>query len=109
MRAGRIKHPMTIQRPVDTTGADGVVTQAWRTVAEVWASKLPVGTRESIFALDTLSTSEQVEIDIREAAYLDLSPACRFVHGAKTYEIVQVILDDVRDRSWRCLCQRRVL
>jgi head-tail adaptor len=100
---------MTIQRPVDATGADGVVTQTWQDAASVWAAKLPVGTRESVFALDTMTTSEQVEIDIREDAFPNLTPACRFVHGAKTYEIAQVILDDTRDRSWRCSCQRRVL
>lgn len=100
---------MTLQKPVDTTGADGVVTQTWQTFAEVWAGKIPVGTRESMFANDSMSTSEQVEISIRRKACPDLTPAYRFVYGSLIYEIAQVVLDDQREQSWRCLCQRRAL
>ncbi len=109
MRAGRLKHPMTLQRPKETAGADGVVVTTWERVADVWAGKLPLGTRESIFAVDSMSTGEQAEIQIRRETWPDLTPAYRFLDGSQVYEIVQVVLDDQRDQVWRCLCNRRAL
>jgi len=109
MRAGTMRYRLKLQKPADSAASEGVVTQSWQTVGTVWCDIIPMGTRESIFALDAMSTEEQLEVRIRKSTYPDLTPACRFTStdGTKVYQISQVIADDTRNHTWSCSCQRR--
>lgn len=51
LAAGRLRHRVRIEQPVDTRDPDtgGVIT-AWQLVAEVWAAIEPLSTREFIQA-----------------------------------------------------------
>lgn len=111
MRAGRMRDRLKLQRPVTTTGADGVVVSSWHDVGTIYCQLIPIGSRESTFALDSISTQEQVEVVMRLLVYPDLTTECRFVStdNAKVYEIAQCIKDNVRDQVWRCQCSRRQL
>ena len=111
MRAGRLRHRVTIQSQAQTAGADGAVVVTWATAAVVWARITPIDSRESIFAGQTMSEDVAVEIMVRLASFVSLSPAHRFVteDGTTAYEIESIVEDDEREHSYRCACRRRAL
>jgi head-tail adaptor len=46
MRAGAMRHPITIESATETHGSDGSVIQTWHTFATVWASIEPLVGKE---------------------------------------------------------------
>ncbi len=76
MRAGKLRHRLAIQEPVETRDDHGGITRTWSTVATVWGSIETLTGRE-------LYEAQQVEaratVRIRIRSYSGLSPLHRLV------------------------------
>lgn len=105
MRAGTLRHRLTIERPEpsrDTTG-DEIVT--WVRVAEVWASIEPLGGREAQTS-DQIMAGLDTRITVRWAPRLDAVAAkWRLRHASLSapvvYDVVSIEHLWLRQRELR--------
>lgn len=95
MRAGRLRHKVTIQRPVQARG-DWGATKTWETYQEVFASIEPLRARESEQA-DRFSSEVTGTIVIRRLAGVDAS--MRVNWEGRIFRIVGVVDPDYRHRE----------
>lgn len=51
MRAGDLKHRITIERATESVSPGGAVTKTWSTFAQLWAEIIPRGTSRQYTAL----------------------------------------------------------
>jgi len=107
MRAiGRLRHRLTLEAAARTPDGGGGAAETWTTVAEVWGQIRPTGGSEA-FDADALAGRISHEITLR---YRDgVTPAMRFAHGSRRFEIAAVIDVDERRRWLKCLCVERDL
>jgi SPP1 family predicted phage head-tail adaptor len=101
VRAGRLRHYVTVQQATETQDTDGSVIQTWGTYAQVYAEISPKSGSED-YAAAGINASVVHEIRIR---YLDgLTPKMRIVYGDRTFEIVGVVNWGERDREQLLTC-----
>ncbi|EDM47758.1 phage head closure protein [Marinobacter algicola] len=101
MRAGKLRHRITIQKPAQvqdpTTGEMG---PGWETVKSVWAEKRPSSARE--FKQSQAGQSEITgEFQIRYREGIDAT--MRILHKGKVYNIEGVLEDNESGRQWLTL------
>ena len=107
MRAGRLRHLVSVQSRTGSQNAYGEVTNAFAEVGdgEVWAS------------IEPLSDSEGKLVDGRDEIlthrivmrYLSsISATHQVVYGSRTFQIVSVINKGERDKELHLLCKERV-
>jgi SPP1 family predicted phage head-tail adaptor len=96
MRAGTLRHLVTIQEPVETKGTLGDVEQAWTDVTVVWASIEPVRGDER-FSLLQEKTTADIKVTMRAGEAPNLTPRMRLVHETKIFDIEAVV--DVANRG----------
>lgn len=89
MEAGRLRHKIIIQEPVETENPDtGELETTWQTFAELWAEILPAIGRE-YWASKQVIAEATGKIRLR---YIDgVTPKMRVVHGSRIYGIEAVI------------------
>lgn len=93
LNAGKLRHRLLIQRPVETQDANtGDMVLTWQDVASVWAAIEPLSVREFITA-QVESSKVEARITIRYRA--DVNHQMRLVHLAKDkiYNIEGVLSD----------------
>jgi SPP1 family predicted phage head-tail adaptor len=99
LKAGELRHRITLQRFVEVLDSNGEVQQDattgeiardWETVASVWAKIRASSVREFIAAGVTQS-EVTVAITIRQRS--DVDNGWRALHGAKIYNILGVLPD----------------
>lgn len=102
MRAGKLRHRISIQRVIETQESSyNEPTGQWVLFAEVSASIVPLSGRELIRAKQ-VELETDTEITIR---YLDgLSPKMRIVYRDRVFEILSIINTEERNRELRLLC-----
>lgn len=101
MRAGRLRHRVTIQKPTEgTPSASGETVDTWSDVATVHASVIMQAARESSQAAQVESEGT-VEVIVRYRP--DLTSEKRFKFGDRLLYIDSVIAD-MRRRQQTCLC-----
>lgn len=105
MRAGRLKHTVTLQRP--TTGRDGMggaSTVYTDMVPPVRAGIEPLRGREW-FEAQRSNTEIQLRIVMRYRA--DVTEQWRVVHDGAAYEVVGLPIDpDLKRRELHLMCRR---
>lgn len=91
MRAGTLRHRITLQQPSLTQDpATGEMVAGWATVAQLWASVEPLSTREFIAAQAGQSEiSARVVIRYRAGVL----PTMRILYRGKVYNIHGVLTD----------------
>lgn len=101
MRAGRLRHRLTIQQRNETQGATGEVVLTWTTYATVWGAVEPVSGRE-LLAGDRVAAEASVRVLVR---YLSgVTTRHRVLFGSRLLEIVAVIDRDERHVELELLC-----
>lgn len=101
MRAGQLRHPITIQRPKYAQDqATGEMTPSWVEVASTWAAIEPLSAREFIAASATQS-AVSARIVIRYRAGVDAT--MRILHLDKIYNIEGVLADKDSGRDYLTL------
>lgn len=88
MRAGDLRHRVTIQQKTVTSDPEGVAVETWTEVATVWAAVEPLRGREYIQAA---AVTPEVTTRIRMRYRLGVKPAMRVVHGGRVYDVLSVI------------------
>lgn len=101
LRAGDLRHRITIQSA--TTGSDGQggTTKTWATLATVWAQVRPISGREAVQAGQMTSTLTTT-VTIRSRT--DVTVGQRVVHGSRTLAIASVQDPDGRSEQLALLC-----
>lgn len=87
MKAGDLRHLVTIQRPVYQTDAKGNRRRTWADVATCWASMADVSGRD-FYAAQAYHAQDIVTFGIRWRE--DVTTDCRILHRGQPYEIQQV-------------------
>lgn len=101
MRAGKLRHSITIQQQSTTQDSYGQQVETWTNVATVWASVEPLRGKEYFE-----SKQEKAEVTTKiTMRYRDgILPKMRVVFGSKTYDIQDVINLEERDRELHLMC-----
>jgi SPP1 family predicted phage head-tail adaptor len=106
IRAGRLRHRLTLQYKSETRTATGDVAYTWVTDSTVWGAIEPLSGREYIAASQTKNENE-VRILMRYNSKIEKS--WRIVNDSKAYSITAMWNEDERDRMTVCMCSQGVL
>ncbi len=96
MKAGMLRHRVTIQQATETQNSYGEIVQAWTTVATVWASIEARGVRESFAASQQFATADHI-ITIRYRS--GVTAKMRIVYGSRVFDIQGAVDPDGRKRT----------
>ena len=102
MRAGKLRHQVTIQSPTLTADGGGGNTVAWVDVDDVWADVKPLTGAEPLFSAQlNPETTHQVTLRYRS----DLQRNYQIVFGTRTLRVTSIINVDERDRQLIAMCK----
>jgi SPP1 family predicted phage head-tail adaptor len=96
MKAGKLRHRLTLQNKTKTRDEYGAETEGWVDVATVWAAIEPLQGREYL-AAQQIQADVTHRITIRYRA--DIRPAMRGVLGARAFDITSVIDPEERHQE----------
>jgi len=105
IRAGRLRHRLTLQYKTESRTSTGDVVTAWVTDSTVWGAIEPASGKEYIAASQTQNESN-VRIVIRYHA--TINDTWRVVNDSKAYSIINIINEDERDRMMVLHCSQGV-
>ena len=95
MNIGTLRHRLAIQAETQTQGATGEVTSTYATATTVWGSISPLSGRE-------LEQAKQISEEITYKAiiryYSSLTSEYRISHDSRTFEIVNILNWEERDK-----------
>lgn len=98
MRAGTLRHKVTIQKPVSTQNPNtGAQTITWQEVAQVWASVEPLSVREFI-AAKAGQSEVGARIVMRYRSGIDAT--MRILYRGQIYNIEGVLPDPKSGREY---------
>ena len=101
MRAGDLKHRITIQEKEVTRGTAGGEDITWTAVATVWAAAEPIRGREYT-ALRAAQSEVTIRFRIRYRS--DVDTAMRVLWKSVAYEIVEAINVNAENEELQLLC-----
>lgn len=102
MRAGDLRHKITIQSPTETSDGMGGMTTTWSTFKTVRAAIWPLKGAEYIATMQTTSEiSHKVRIRYLEA----LTPKHRIKWGDRYFDIEAIINPDERNIYFEMMCK----
>jgi len=105
MRAGDLRHRVTIQQAVESQNDFGEVITTWQNYKTVWAAIKPLTGRE-YFASQQVNAEVSVQIQMR---YIPgITPKMRIVEGSKVYEIEAVMDVEGKRKELQLLCKEVV-
>lgn len=105
MRAGRLRHRLTLQSQTETRDAYGGSIITWSTEATVWGAIEPLSGRE-YFAQAQIQSEVAVRIVMRYRTGIDTT--WRVKNDGLIYNIESVINDSSRDRMLTLMCREGV-
>lgn len=107
IRAGRLRHSITIERQVSYVDEYNATVDEWRSVLCTRASIEPLNGREYFAA-----SGEHSEVTTRIRMRWHPSLACEFTpkdrvnHDGRIYDILSIINESERDRELILMCKR---
>ena len=102
MRAGELRHRITIQAKTITQDSELNSVETWVTLATVWAAALPKDGRE-FYRLSTMNSEITEAFKIRYRS--TVIPHMRLIHKGKTFDIIGVINTEERNREMLLTCK----
>jgi len=107
MRAGQLRHRVTVQYPIENQDSVGQLIPTWATLFTAWAAVEPLSAREYIAAQQTNSDiSVRIRIRARPPAETRASAKMRVLFGARIFEIVAPPIEiEERNREMHLLCR----
>lgn len=101
VRAGRLRHRVTVQSQATVQNAYGEGVRSWSNVAEVWAEVSPISARELFAAAQAqATTTHRITIRYRN----DVTASCRVKFGTRYFAIDGVMNPDERNDRLLLLC-----
>ena len=108
IRAGRLRHRVTVQRPVTSRDSYGQDVITWTSAGDVWAAVEPLRGRE-YFDADQHTGEITTRVIIRWRSDFDtlgFDSTWRIVFGSRTLIIIVPPIDkDYLGRSWELMCR----
>ena len=101
LRAGRLRHRVVLQYPVDTRSATGGVTTTYTADSTVWAAIEPISGKEY---LASQQAQNEVSVSILIRYHPTIDESWRVTHGGKTYAIETIINHDMRNHLLTLMC-----
>lgn len=105
MRAGELRHRVTLQQPAETRNEYGEAERTWSHVATVWAAVEPLSGREYF---DSQQRQAAVSTRITLRYQPGITPHMRVLFGARVYEIDSVIDIEERHREMQLMCAEQI-
>lgn len=95
--AGRLRHRVLLQAPVQTQDPEGGIIFTWEDVAWLWAEVAPLSAREFVRAEELQSkVTARITIRYREGITAEM----RMLHKGVIYNIAGVLDDPVSGIEW---------
>jgi SPP1 family predicted phage head-tail adaptor len=105
MRAGSLRHLVSIESYTETRDSFGGVSNTWAEFSKAYANIVPLSGKEKYVSAEKYATSTH-QITIR---YLDgVDPKMRVVYGTRMFEIVSVINTGERDKMMQLIVEEDV-
>jgi SPP1 family predicted phage head-tail adaptor len=102
MKAGALRHRVTIQQLTITQGPSGDLVEAWTDVATVYGAVEPLSGREYWQAQQVAAeTSIRVRIRYRPG----METTMRLSHDGRTLEILSIVDPEERHRELQLMCR----
>jgi len=92
MRAGQLRHRVTIEQVTETQDSYGGVTETWSTLATVWAAIEPITGREKFASGGDVRFAEN-EVQIRMRYRSDVTPKMRLTDDGGTVYNIRAVLN----------------
>jgi SPP1 family predicted phage head-tail adaptor len=106
LRAGKLRHRLTLQYKVETRTATGDVAWTWTTDSTVWGAIEPIiGNREYLAANQT---QNEVSVMIMMRYHSTIDATWRIVNDGKAYSIQGMQNEYERDRMLILMCSQGV-
>lgn len=105
MKAGELRHRVTIQQNTPTRDSYGDVIDSWGTVVTVWAAIEPRTGREQ-FVGGAAQTYAEGTVDIRIRYRTGITQSMRVVRGSEIYNIQAVLNRWGRNKEIILQCTR---
>jgi SPP1 family predicted phage head-tail adaptor len=106
MRAGQLRHQITIKAPTHTSDGMGGVTTTWGTVATCWAAVEPLRGREWVESnLENAELTGKVVMRYKSG----ILPTYQVYFGSRTFEILSVIDVDERRKEIQLMVRELVV
>lgn len=96
MKAGDLRHRITIQENRPVKDAEGIVQDSWVDLATVWAALKPLSGRE-LLAAQALQSETTGTLEIRYRA--GIKPSQRVIFGGRVLEILAVLNKEEKNRE----------
>jgi SPP1 family predicted phage head-tail adaptor len=102
MRAGSLRHLVSIEDYTETTDSLGGVSNTWAEFSKAYANIVPLSGNEKYVSAEKHATATH-QITIR---YLSgVNPKMRVVYGSRVFEIVSVINTGTRDKMMQLIVE----
>lgn len=101
MKAGQLRHLITIEQPTETRDSMGGTITVWVPFATLWAAVEPISGRE-YFAADKVNAEESHRIRIRH--YPGITSKMRAKWNDRTFNIRAVLNIQERNREIHLMC-----
>lgn len=86
MRAGRLRHRITIEEPLEARNSVGEAVKTWSPVKTIWAAIEPLRGEEK-FSVDQAQANVDTKITARSIAVRDVTTKMRLVHRERVFDI----------------------
>ena len=105
MRAGALKHKITIQEKTQTSDGMGGYTETWKELYTVWAAIWPVSGREYIATgRKEGEVTHRIQIRYREG----IMPSHRVLYGSRVFDIRAVLNHEEKNKYLDLMCVEKV-
>ena len=101
MRAGRLRHLVTIQQPTEVQDTTGQAVKSWGTYVQAWASVEPLSGREF---LDAQQINAETKVRIRIRSVSGITEKMRVSWDSRVYNINAILDIQERDREIHLMC-----
>ena len=105
MRAGWLRHRITIQEPTQVQSTSGQMNPGWSDYPAAWASIEPLPGREY---MEGRQAQASVHYRIRMRYQDDITADMQVVFGSRTFQIVSVINVIEGNRELNLMCRENV-
>lgn len=108
MRAGALRHKVTIEQPTNSQDSMGGLTQTWTTYAIRFAEVKPLSGRE-FFDAQQYAADVNYRIRLRyDDTSKNITPSMRVSWDSRVFDIESVINRDERNKEIILMCLERI-
>ena len=108
MRAGRMRHVVCIQTPIEVPNEFGEPVKQWKEILKTWAGIEPLKGNEKFSAMQVQSEVDS-RIVIRWSSCADqITTKERVVFGKKIYDIKDILNIDERNQEIQIMARRHL-